>query len=166
MSFCQINKLLQQENIPMLYKESLPGHDKSPVALLGDPAYPLLPYCMKEYPNPRTNEEVNFNSMLRSARNPIECAFGRLKARWQILNKRINMGLMNVPSIIYSCFVLHNICETLHGNSVHDDAVGRQLEYDRLQPQDAPDHLYSFNTAEGSCVRNIITLHYKEHIPH
>ena len=45
------------------------------------------------------------------------------------------MGLTNVQSIIYSCFVLHNICETLNGNSVDDDAVGRQLEYDRLQPQ-------------------------------
>ena len=63
----------------MLFKELLPGYDKVSVTLLGDPAYPLLPYCMKEYPHARTNEEVIFNNMLRSARNPIECAFGRLK---------------------------------------------------------------------------------------
>ena len=73
---------------------------------------------------------------------------------------------MNVPSIIYSCFVLHNICEALNGSSVDDDAVARQLAYDRLQPPDAPDCLYSFNTAEGSHVRNITTLYYKEYIPH
>ena len=121
---------------------------------------------MKEYPNPRTNEEVIFNNMLRSARNPIECAFGRLKVRWQILNKRMDIGLMNIPSIIYSCFVLHNICETLDGNNVDDDAVARQMARDRLQHQDGPDRLYSFNTAEGTHVRNITTLYYKEHIPH
>ena len=75
----KINKLLQQEKMPMMYKEVLPGHDKIPVTLLGDPAYPLLPYCMKEYPNPRTNEEIIFKNMLRSARNPIECALGDSK---------------------------------------------------------------------------------------
>jgi len=88
----RINRLLKEEKLPMLYKEILPGHDKVPVTLLGDPAYPLLPYCMMEYPHARTNEEVIFNNMLRSARNPIECAYERLKARWQILNKRIDMA--------------------------------------------------------------------------
>lgn len=78
----RVNRLLKEEKIPMLFREHLPGCDKVPVTLLGDPAYPLLPYCMKEYPHARTNEEVIFNNMLRSARNPIECAFGRLKARW------------------------------------------------------------------------------------
>ena len=71
------------------------------------------------------------------------------------------MGLIYVPSIVYACFVLHNISE-IRGIDVDDDAV----EYDRLQPQCAPDRLYSFNTAEGTHVRNIITLLYKEHIPH
>ena len=41
---------------------------------------------MKEFASARTNEEAIFNNMLRSATNPIECAFGRLKARWQILS--------------------------------------------------------------------------------
>jgi len=90
----RINRLLREEKLPMLYKEILPGYDRMPVTLIGDPAYPLLPYCMKEYANARNNEEVIFNNVLRSARNPIEWAFGRLKARWQIRNKRINMGLI------------------------------------------------------------------------
>lgn len=75
------------------------------------------------------------------------------------------MGLIYVPSIVYACFVLHNICE-IRGINVDDDAVAHQVAYDRLQPQRAPDRLYSFNTAEGTHVRNIITLLYKEHIPH
>lgn len=62
--------MLSKGELPMLYKEILPGYDKVPVLLLGDPD-PLLPYCMKEYPNPRSNEEVIPNNMLRSGRNPV-----------------------------------------------------------------------------------------------
>ena len=147
------------------FLQILRGYDKVPVTLLGDPAYPLLPYCMKEYPHARINEEVIFNNMLRSPRSPIECALGRLKARWQILNKRIDVGLVFVPSIVYACFVLHNFCE-MQNMTIEDDAVARQVACDRLQPEDAPDRLYSFNSAEGAHVRNITTQFYKKHIPH
>ena len=68
----RINKMLREENLPMMYKRLLPGDDKVPVCLLGDPAYPLLLYCMKEFSSPRDNAEVIFNNMLRSARNTIE----------------------------------------------------------------------------------------------
>ena len=150
----------------MCYREILPGHEKRPVTLLGDPAYPLLPYFMKEFPNTWKNEEVILNNMLRSARNPIECTSGRLKARWQILNKRNDVGLNFIPSIIYARCVLHNICE-LQGMNVEDDVLAQQITRDRLaQPENAPDRLYSFNTAEGAFVRNIITSYYKEHIRH
>ena len=162
----RINRLLREERLPLCYKELLPGHEKIPVTLLGDPVYPLLPYCMKEFPNARSNEEVIFNNMLRSARNPIECAYGRLKARWQILNKGIDIGLKFIPTLIYACCVLHNICE-LRGMNVEDDALAQEMERDRLaQPENTPDRLYSFNSAEGAYVRNIITSYYKEHIPH
>lgn len=72
------------------------------------------------------------------------------------------MNLTDIPMIIYSCFVLHNICEILPGNNV-DDLVARQMAVDRLQQQNTPDRLYSFNTVEGTHVRNIATLYYKEH---
>ena len=48
---------------------------------------------------------------MRDARNPIECAFARLKARWSILSKIIDLQLENLPVVIYLCFVLHNYCE-------------------------------------------------------
>ena len=50
--------------------------------------------------------------------------------------------------------------------NIDDDAVAQQVAHDRLQPENAPDRLYSFNTAEGAHVRSIITLFYKGHIPH
>ena len=83
----RINRMLREEQLAMMYKRLSPGDDKVPAVLLGDPAYPLLPYCMKEYSNPRSNEEVIFNNMLWAARNIIERVYGRLKTRWQVLNK-------------------------------------------------------------------------------
>ena len=46
-----------------------------------------------------------------SARNPIECAFGRLKARWRFLTRKIDRKLEEIPTVIYAYFVLHNYCE-------------------------------------------------------
>lgn len=74
------------------------------------------------------------------------------------------MGLFFVPCIIYACFVLHNLCE-LQDINIDDDAVARQVAHDISQPENAPDQLYSFNTAEGTHVRNTVALFYK-HIFH
>ena len=162
----KISTLLREQKMPMVYQEIFVGYDKVPPILLGDPAYPLLPFCMKEYPSPQSNEEVIFNNMLRSARNPIECAFGRLKAQWQILNKRIDMQLTSVPEIVYACFVLHNFCQ-IQAVNIDDEVVQQQIAHDMAtQPNTVADCLHSCNTAEGAQVRNIITRMYREHIPH
>ena len=85
--------------------------EKVPNFLIGDPAYSLLPNCMKEYETSDGDDKVMFNNSLRSARNPIECAFVRLKARWSVLTKKIDLDLTTVPMVVFACFVLHNFCE-------------------------------------------------------
>ena len=75
------------------------------------------------------------------------------------------MGLNFIPSIIYACCVPRNVW--IAGMNIEDDVLAQQIAHDRLaQPENAPDRLYSFKTAEGAFVRNIITSDYKEHIPH
>jgi len=105
-----------------------------------------------------------FNTLLRASRNPIEFAYGCLKARWQILNRTFNMKLDNVPLLIYACFVLHNFCEQ-NDMRMANDLVQRQVEHDKqVQPEIAPDRIFSYNSADGERVRNVITAYIKEHL--
>ena len=106
-----INKMLRNGEMPATFQTVIPGFEKFPNYLIGDPAYPLTPFCMKEFDNCNSDEEVIFNNMPRSARNQIECSFGRLKARWAIFTRKIDFKLEILPTIIYACFILHNYCE-------------------------------------------------------
>ena len=81
---------------------------------------------MKEYESCANNEQVIFNNMLRSARNPIECAFGRLKARWSILTRKMDLKIEAIPIVVYACFVLHNFCEKKN-SYIDEDLVHHQM---------------------------------------
>ncbi|XP_065675573.1 putative nuclease HARBI1 [Hydra vulgaris] len=118
-----INMKLRNAILPQTFQKPTKKAEKIPNYLIGDPAYPLLLFCIKEYEHCSDNEEVIFNNMLRAARNSIECAFGRLKARWGILTRKVNLKLEAVPTVTYACFVLHNICKKT--NSYVDDDLAK-----------------------------------------
>ena len=44
-----ISHKLRRGILPTIFQSSLDGGIKIPIHLIGDPAYPLVPYCMKEY---------------------------------------------------------------------------------------------------------------------
>ena len=154
-----IHAKLRSNKLPSTFQTPVPGSVKIPNYLIGDPAYPLLPFCMKEYDACTSNEQVIFNNTLRSARNQIECAFGRLKARWSILTTKMDFKLEALPTIIYACFVLHNYCEKYTVN-IDQDLVRAQIELmkdNEAQFKNNPDPIYSCDVGEGIVVRKTLT---------
>lgn len=123
---------------------------------------------MKEYQSCTSNGQVLFNNMLRSARNQIERAFGRLKARWGFLSRKVDQKFESIPTVVYSCFVLHNYCEQNKDSGLDEDEVQfqtkRHVEEENKVPN-VPDQVYSHNNAEGELVRSILTEYITHNLP-
>ena len=85
----------------------------APYALVGDAAYPCRPWMLAPYKGHKdglSRQEYHWNYIQSSTRMCIERAFGMLKERWRILLKRIDVHLRNVPDLVSTCLVLHNLC--------------------------------------------------------
>lgn len=80
--------------------------------LLGDSAYPLLPYLLTPIIGADPEEaEGRYTAFHCRARNTVERCFGVLKGRFRCLHpdRVLHYSPVFVPQIIYACAILHNI---------------------------------------------------------
>ncbi|CAM5106179.1 unnamed protein product [Eretmochelys imbricata] len=87
------------------------GEVEMPILILGDPAYPLMPWLMKLYTGRPDRSKEQFNNRLSRCRMTVDCAFGHLKASWCSLYGKLDLADDSIPTVIAVCCTLHNICE-------------------------------------------------------
>ena len=77
--------------------------------ILGDSAYPISRMLMKPYSHLTSDrKEKFFNYQLSKARVRVEQAFGVLKGRFRILQKRMDYSSEAAAKIFIACAVIHN----------------------------------------------------------
>ena len=78
-------------------------------------------------------EDQLFLKLLKSS---AKCAFGILKARWRCLLNGLDHNIENIPDVIISCCVLHNMCQMKGDSYIDNDDVLEhtlQREWDKAQ---------------------------------
>src|SRR5687768_4116670 len=78
--------------------------------MLADNGYPIQPWLLKPYDNPKASKEKLYNKHHRQLQSLIERAIGLLKARFRCLlgERKLRYDPLMSGYIIYSCTVLHN----------------------------------------------------------
>ena len=125
--------------------------------LIGDGAYPTNTWLLKPFPNNfnLSQEQNKFNRFLSSARVAVECAFGILKVRWRCLLNCLDHNIENLPNVIISCSVLHNIFQ-MKGDSYtdNDDVWEHTLQWERERTQRREEREFH---ASANTLRDILT---------
>jgi len=91
------------------------GHMVHPY-VIADGAFALSPQVIKRHtsfsPDSDKSEQAVFDRAHSNARRKVECAFGKLKARWRILdNAQRHKSVAFATSVTRVCCALHNMCQ-------------------------------------------------------
>ena len=104
-----VHKIKNESLIPCYYKED-DGVEIYPT-LVGDSAFPFLPWLMKPYGSiTLTEQQRYFNYRLSRARMVVEGEFGQLKGRWRVLQRKNESEVATMKIMSLACITLHSAC--------------------------------------------------------
>ncbi|XP_037508358.1 uncharacterized protein LOC119384138 [Rhipicephalus sanguineus] len=136
------------------------GNVAVPPLVLCDQAFPLTPNLMKPFASTSCSEEQkHFNYQLSKSRRIVENAFGRLKARFRFIMKRMECDISHAPIIIRACCVLNNICEH-YNDTVPQQWINEVQLHDAVFQQ--PAHTTDAHVATGKNIRAALAMHLRQ----
>lgn len=114
---CSLRQGIDTGDIRLPSEKDLPGTStKVPFVILGDEAFPLLPYLMRPFPRSaleENDENSIFNYRLSRARMIVECSYGAIYSKFNLLGKAIETKVENAVHIVKAITLLHNIIKDL-----------------------------------------------------
>ena len=90
---------------------------------------------------------ICFGRRLSSARMVIECAFGRLKARFGCLRRQLVINLKELPAVIHLHFILNEFCEIRQEAGNENDVLVARNYNVEFQPEAGTE--YEINNSEA-----------------
>ena len=102
-----------------------------------------------------TPEKDLFNVYLNKTRVHVEMAYGRLKGRWRVLQKKIDAHLNFVPKIVAACCLLHNIVE-INKDTLYLNWLESVKKYEKEYQQPIMTENYELND-EAKKIRTALT---------
>uniref|UniRef100_A0A8C4WRI3 Putative nuclease HARBI1 n=1 Tax=Gopherus evgoodei TaxID=1825980 RepID=A0A8C4WRI3_9SAUR len=136
-------KLLQRGNYFPDQKITV-GDVEMPIVILGDPAYPLMPWLMKPYTGSLDSGQELFNYRLSKCRMVVECAFGRLLAH-------ITHSLRPQPNqcpLCYCCLLCAPVSVRVRGRPLWRDGRLRQITWLLIMRSQTPGRLEEHTTKQ------------------
>ncbi|EAL41345.3 AGAP003812-PA [Anopheles gambiae str. PEST] len=127
--------------------------------IVSDTVYPLLPWLQHGYMTPTTTEEETFNEHLNKARVAVDEAFDRLRARFRILQRKIDIDINFVPQILLTCCILHNFLEKNKTPFLETWSEALQESNQKYPQPDGSASLNYTTTVEGESIRDVLKEH-------
>ena len=155
-------KGMENQLFPGIQAKQIHDQDIFPF-LIGDPAYPLLPWLMKPYPENSSTPTIErvFNYSLSRARMTVEDTFGRWKGRFSRFSKRVDMRVSSLINLTKASCILHNLCEIQNNtflpeweqtkSSFQEPTVSGDQGIERTDSEDVRSTLAEYFSAQQAC---------------